>query len=40
MNKDIFLMARSFGVSGFRKAVFKYCMPFLLGNNPKKREYY
>ena len=39
-NKDIFLVARSFGVSAFRKAVFKFVMPMLLNNNEKKRQEY
>ncbi len=31
------MVARSFGVSAFRKAVFKFAMPMLLNSNEKKR---
>ena len=39
-NKDIFLMARSFGVNGFRKAVFKFALPILFNNDESRRELY
>ena len=40
MNKDVFVMARSFGVNGFRKAVFKYALPILFNNDESRREQY
>lgn len=33
-------MARSFGVNGFRKAVFKFALPILFNNDENRREMY